>query len=552
MKSLLSTLIIFNSFLCFSQTNNKQKSFATTTIDKPKLVVGIVLDQMRWDYLQRFAPLFKTNGGFKRMMNNGFSCNNTMLPYTPTVTACGHTCIYTGSVPNIHGITGNDWFDNQLQKNVYCTQDDSVVGIGNVVGKVGKMSPKNMLVTTITDELRLATNFKSKVIGIAAKDRGAILPAGHSANAAYWYNKETGSFISSSFYIQELPTWVNKINDKKMVDSFYNLGWKTSLPNETYLQYCSNDNEEYEYKVFGKDAVAFPYKLDKYIAKDYNKILTTPYGNTLTIEMAKAALINEKMGKGNATDFLAISFSSPDYIGHSFGPNSWELLDCYVRLDEELGEFFDVLDKEIGVNNYTVFLTADHAVAHVPGFLKQHKLPNGLFDDKAAIKEMNSTLKELFATDSLIVAMHNYQVSLNNAKIELAHLDKEKITNFIIDYLKKNNAVANAFLYKNLMQMPMNKTVKEMLANGYNEQRCGEIQFILKPGYIDGWNTGTTHGLWNPYDAHIPLLWYGWGIKKGSTNKENYMTDIAATLAALLKIQMPSGCVGKVIEEAIK
>ncbi|MCX6209416.1 MAG: alkaline phosphatase family protein [Bacteroidetes bacterium] len=548
MKLFITSLFVLSSLISFAQKNKKENA----PLQKPKLVVGIVLDQMRWDYLQRFNSLFKSNGGFKRMINNGFSCDNTMLPYTPSVTACGHTCIYTGSVPNIHGITGNDWYDNAQNKNVYCTEDTTVNGVGDVSGKAGKQSPKNMLVTSICDELRLATNFKSKVIGIAAKDRGAILPAGHSANAAYWYNKETGSFISSTHYMSALPTWINDINNRKLVDSFYKLGWQTSLPKETYLQYCTSDEKPYENKAFGKEQVTFPYTLNQFINKDYNKILTTPYGNSLTIEMAKAALLNEQLGKNTATDFLAISFSSTDYIGHSYGPNSWELLDCYVRLDEELGKFFELLDAQLGANNYTVFLTADHAVAHIPAFLQEHKLPNGLFDEKNVLKELNIKLKESFSVDSLAIEMENYQVSFNLKKMVANNVDATKVYAVAIEYLKTNNAVANAFCLKDLMLQPMNNTVKQMLANGYYEQRCGQIQFILRPGYIDGWNTGTTHGLWNPYDAHIPLLWYGWGVKKGNTHRETYMTDIAATVAALLKIQMPSGCVGKVIEEVIK
>ena len=523
-----------------------------TTSAKPKLVVGIVIDQMRWDYLQRFQPLFKPNGGFNRMMNNGFNCNNTMLPYTPTVTACGHTCIYTGSVPNIHGIVGNNWWDKNLNKEAYCTEDKTIVGVGNTKENAGKMSPKNMLVTTIGDELRLATNFKSKVIGIAIKDRGAILPAGHSANAAYWYDKKTGSFISSSYYMKNLPAYINTFNERKLVDSFYRLGWNISLPKETYLQYCTDDAKVYEYKAFGKNATGFPYNnLTQYIDSDYNKIISTPYGNTLTVDMAKAILQNENMGKNDATDFLAISFSSPDYIGHSFGPNSWELLDCYIKLDEELGRLFNLLDSQVGAGNYVSFLTADHAVAHIPAFMQEHHLPAGLFDDEAIAKEMNKELKNIFGINKTIVATHNYQITLNHPAIDSAKADKENITQWIIQYLKKNDAIANVFELQELMETPMNKTLKEMLANGYYEGRSGDIQFILKPGYIDGMKTGTTHGLWNPYDAHIPLLWYGWGIKKGSSFKEVYMTDIAATLAALLKIQMPNGCVGKVIESIV-
>lgn len=559
MKKYLCLIVVFISISSSSQnhqsqTTNHPSSNPNTTNNnlKPKLVVGIVIDQMRWDYLYRFQPLFKTNGGFKRMMDQGYSCNNTMIPYTPTVTACGHTCVYTGSVPNIHGIVGNAWYDKLLGRNVYCSEDKSVEGVGSNSGEVGQMSPKNMLTTTICDELRLSTNFQSKVMGIALKDRGAILPAGHSANGAYWYDGKTGNFITSTYYNNSLPDWVTQFNNRKVVDSLYKLNWNTYLSKEVYPTYATEDGKEYEAKPFGKEQLEFPYDLSKFVGKDWSKIATTPYGNTLTVEMAKASIIAEQLGKGKATDFLAISFSSPDYIGHSFGPNSWEMVDGYVRLDDELGKLFDFLDKQIGKGQYTAFLTADHAVAHVPGFMKEHKLPGGTFNEDAAKKEMNKQLKEKFGTDSLIISTYNYQIHLNHPAMNNHSIDREKVTNFIINYLEKQDAVSKVFSLDKLMETPITNTLKQMLANGYYSTRSGDIQIILKPGYIDGGSTGTTHGLWNPYDAHIPLLWYGWGIKHGSTHRETYMTDIAATVAALLNIQMPSGCIGKVIEEVIK
>jgi predicted AlkP superfamily pyrophosphatase or phosphodiesterase len=546
-------LLVATAFISIGlQAQNQKSEIQNQKSSKPKLVVGIVIDQMRWDYLQRFQSLYKTNGGFKRMMGEGYSCDNTFIPYTPTITACGHTCAYTGSVPNIHGIVGNGWYDRLLGRNVYCSEDKSVEGVGSKSGEVGQMSPKNMLTTTICDELRLASNFQSKVIGIAIKDRGAILPAGHSANGAYWYDGKTGNFITSTYYAKELPAWVNAFNNRKIVDSLYKLNWNTALPKETYLQYATEDVKEYEAKPLGKEQLGFPYDLSKFIGKDWSKISSTPHGNTLTAEMAKATVVAEQLGKGKATDFIAISFSSPDYIGHSFGPNSWEMVDDYVRLDEELGKLFDFLDKQIGKGQYTAFLTADHAVAHVPGFMKEHKLPAGTFDDDAAKKEMNKQLKEKFGADTLIVSTSNYQIHLNHPSLTRNSIDKEAVTKWIVDYLEKLDAISKVFPLDKMMQTPMNDKLKQMLSNGYYPTRSGDIQMILKPGYIDGGATGTTHGLWNPYDSHIPLLWYGWGIKHGSSHKEVYMTDIAATVAALLKIQMPNGCVGKVIEEVMK
>ncbi|MES2004233.1 MAG: alkaline phosphatase PafA [Bacteroidota bacterium] len=521
-------------------------------VQRPKLVVGIVIDQMRWDYLYRFNPLFKANGGFKRMMGEGFSCDNTLVPYTPTITACGHTCVYTGSVPAIHGITGNNWWDNQLMKTIYCSEDKTVKGVGGKSEEDGQMSPRNMLVTTVCDELRLATNFKSKVVGVALKDRGSILPAGHSANAAYWYEGKSGNFITSTYYMNDLPEWVNRFNSRKLVDSLYKLNWNLALSKDIYPQYATADVKEYEAKPFGKDALGFPYDLSSFIGKDYSKISSTPYGNTLTVEMAKAAVTAEHLGQGSVTDFLAVSFSSPDYVGHAFGPNSWEQVDDYVRLDEELGRLLSFLDASVGKNQYTVFLTADHAVAHIPGFMKENKLPGGTFDDAGTMREMNTQLKTKFGIEKTIVSMANYQVYLNHPRIDSAKADEAAIKQWIIQYVKKNDAIANAFETANIMTAPINKTMREMMANGYNPRRSGDIQMVLKPGYIEGGNTGTTHGLWYPYDAHIPLLFYGWGIKKGKSSHEVYMTDIAPTVASLLHIQMPSGSVGKVIEEVMK
>jgi predicted AlkP superfamily pyrophosphatase or phosphodiesterase len=550
MKKLMLCLFLGSSFVVIAQ--NKTAVKPTNAANKPKLVVGIVIDQMRWDYLFRFKNIFKANGGFNRLMNEGFNCNNTFIPYTPTVTAAGHTCVYTGSVPGIHGITGNAWYDKDLGRNVYCSEDKSVVGVGGKDEVIGQMSPKNMLTTTITDELRMSSNFASKVIGIALKDRGSILPAGHSANAAYWYDGKSGNFITSTYYMKSLPTWVNNFNDRKLVDSLYKLNWSTSLSKEQYLALATDDQKDYEAKPFGKEQLGFPYDFSKFIGKDFSKISTTPYGNTLTTEMAKAALLAEKLGKRNETDFLAISYSSPDYIGHSFGPNSWEIVDNYARLDVELGNFFDFLDKEVGKGQYTIFLTADHAVAHVAGFMKENKLPAGTIDEEAGVKNVNKKLKEVFGADSLILSNYNYQLTLNKASIKRNEIDREKLVEWIIEHFSKVEGIARVFEVDELMETPLNHTIKERIANGYYPSRSGDIQLIFKPGYMDGKNTGTTQGLWNPYDSHIPLLWYGWGVKKGSSHKEVYMTDIAPTLAALLKIQMPNGCVGKVIDEVLK
>lgn len=535
-----------------AQTKPAATTAAPQAIPRPKLVVGIVIDQMRWDYLYRYYNIYKANGGFKRLMNDGFTCENTFIPYTPTYTAVGHSTVYSGSVPAISGITGNDWYDRLYHKTVYCTDDSTVNTVGSTT-TAGKMSPRNLLVSTVTDELKLATNAQSKVIGVALKDRASILPAGHAADAAYWYDYKTGDFITSSYYADDLPDWVKAFNNRKLVDSFYALNWDLYLPKDVYDKYSTADYSPYEAKPLGKDSSVFPYNLSQFIGKDYGKIASTPWGCNLTLEMAKAAITNEALGKGENTDFLAVSFSSTDYIGHAFGPNSWEQLDDYARLDETLGKLLDYLDASVGKGQYTVFLTADHGVAHTQGFMKEMGLPAGVFADGEVVKEMNVKLKEKYGKDKIVRNIINYQVVLNTELLDSTeYLNKEDITNWVINYLQKHEAVARVFPLADLANVTLNSKQKDMITNGYYPQRCGDIQIILKPGYYDGGLTGTTHGLWNPYDAHIPLLFYGWGIKHGKLNRETYMTDISATVAALLHIQMPNGCIGHVIEEVMK
>lgn len=516
---------------------------------KPKLVVGIVIDQMRWDYLYRFNQLYGSNG-FKRLIGEGFSCDNTLIPYTPTYTAPGHTCIYTGSVPAIHGIVGNSWFDKSSNANVYCTDDSTVSTVGNT-SDAGKMSPENMLATTITDELRLSNNFKSKVIGLALKDRGAILPAGHSANAAYWYDDKGGKWISSTYYMKDVPAWVKDFNAKDMVASYMSKDWNTLLPIAQY-DLSTPDNEPYENAISGETTVTFPHRLSSITTGKYSSFRTTPFANTFTFDFAKQAIENEKLGSNTVPDFLTVSISSTDYIGHSFGPNSIEAEDTYLRLDKDIADFLSYLDQKMGKGNYLIFLTADHGVAHVPGFLAEHKIPGGTVSDKEITKEINQAVEAACGIKNVVQSVQNYQVYLNFNEIEKQGKDKATIVNIVIKTLQLKPSVINVFEINKLMQTVIPEPQKEMMVNGYNPKRSGDIQFTFKPGYFDGGSKGTTHGLWNPYDAHIPLLFFGWNIKPGKTNRETHMTDIAATVAALLQIQMPSGCVGKVITEVTK
>jgi predicted AlkP superfamily pyrophosphatase or phosphodiesterase len=526
---------------------------ASTALPRPKLVVGIVVDQMRWDYLFRYYDRYQTNG-FKRLLNEGYSCDNTQVDYIPTVTAAGHSCVYTGSVPALTGIAGNDFIVQATGKSMYCTQDTSVRTVGST-STAGQMSPRNLYTNTVTDELRLATNFRSKVIGIALKDRGGILPAGHTANAAYWLDDKTGNWITSTYYMNDLPQWVKDVNDQKLAETYLKNDWNPLYPLDTYVQSAPDNSDRYEGKFKGMDAPTLPVKTSGMYKGNLGLIRSTPAGNTLTFDMAVAAINNEQLGANpnNVTDFLAVSLSSTDYIGHQFGINAVEVEDTYLRLDRELATFLTYLDAKIGKGNYTVFLTADHGAAHNPTFLTDHNIPGGVFDEGNAQKDLNKYLVDKFKVDSLVLSLTNYQVNLNYRILNYAQLNEDAIKKECIKFLEKQPAVAFAVDMKKSGDAGIPEELRTRIINGYSVEHSGVVQIILKPGWFGGRSTtGTTHGTWNPYDTHIPLVFMGWGIQKGHLNRETHMTDIAPTVAALLHIQAPNGCIGKPIPEVLK
>ncbi len=544
---------LFLLFTTFATTSFAQKKPATAlsvSVPRPKLMVGLVVDQMRWDYLYRYYDRYQTDG-FKRLLNEGFTCENTQIDYIPTVTAAGHTCIYTGSVPAIHGMAGNDFIIQSTGKSVYCTEDSTVKTVGSS-SKAGEMSPRNLLASTVTDELRLATNFRSKVIGIALKDRGGILPAGHAANAAYWFDDASGNWITSTYYMKNLSAWVTNFNNQKLAEKYLKQDWNTLYPIQTYLQ-SEPDNNKHEGAFSGMTTPTFPVKTSEMMAKGTGVIRNTPYGNSLTLDLAKAAIENEALGKNTVTDFLAVSLSSTDYIGHQFGPNSVEIEDTYLRLDRDLASFFTYLDSKVGKGNYTVFLSADHGAANNPTFLTDHEIPAGLWPGTAILKELNQILENKYKAKKLVLGFGNYQVNLNNPLIKANKLDLNEIKKDCMLFLQQQNGVQNVIDLDNIEEASIPNELRSRITNGYNRERCGAIQIILKPGWYSGYGpTGTTHGTWNPYDAHIPLIFMGWGIQHGHLNRETHMTDIAATVAALLRIQAPNGCIGQPIEEVLR
>lgn len=510
------------------------------TSSHPKLVVGIVVDQMRWDYLYRFRDRYSPDG-FNRLVAEGFSCDNTLIPYIPTYTAPGHTCIYTGSVPSLHGIIGNNWYDRTLRKSIYCTYDSTASTVGSSSDE-GKQSPHNLWASTITDQLRLSSNFRSKVIAIALKERASVLPGGHTANAAYWLDNASGNWITSSYYMRELPLWVQSFNKQRLPDVYLKEDWMSLYATSTYIQ-----SSPYN----GKGTLL--HNTHDITRNKYDSLRYTPSGNTLTIQFAKAAIENENLGAGKDIDFLALSFSSTDYIGHLYGPNSIEIEDTYLRLDKDLGEFLKYLDSKIGQGNYLLFLTADHGAAHVPNFSGHHNLPSGKTTDANFKTLLNAAILQQLNISNAVAVVINSQVYLDYDSLRQQNGNATLVSNFIIRELLKDPAISKAFDLHDVNNATLPAEVKSRIVNGYNQKLSGDVGFILKPEWMARSEAfGTTHGTWYNYDAHIPLFWFGWQVKQGRSNREVYMTDIAPTVATMLHIQMPDASVGKVIEEALK
>ncbi len=473
--------------------------------ERPKLVVGIVVDQMRWDYLSRYYYKFG-EGGFRRLIDGGYSFDNCLIDYLPTVTAIGHTSAYTGTSPAFHGICGNNfWIDG---RKTYCCGDDSVDPVGSDNRKDGCMSPKNLLATTIGDQLRLHTDFRSKVVGVSYKDRAAILPAGHSANAAYWLDRKNRQFITSTYYMKELPQWAKDYNK----------------------QLAKNK----EFKEVGNDVGLYP--------------LT----GHITTDMAIAALEGEQLGMGDETDMLCVSYSQTDVIGHKWGTRGEHTDEAYLELDKDLSRLFAALDARVGRGNYLAFLTADHGAAHNNQFMQDHGMHAGKWlsaDVKSGLETYVS--QKLGSTRNVLLGIADYRFYFDHAGIAAQGLDLQRVKEVAIEYLRSCPNIYFVVDFEKAAYAPVPAFLRERMLRGYNFHRSGDIIVVCEPGYYEfgSWSSpvGTTHGEWNPYDAHIPLLFYGWKVPHGANPAEVHITDIAPTVCSLLHIQQPNACIGSAL-----
>lgn len=502
------------------------------------LIVGLVIDQMRYDYIYRYWSKFG-NDGFKRLVSEGFVFSNTNYNYVPTYTAPGHACIYTGTTPSVNGMISNEWYDRATRKSQYCVNDTTVMPLGTT-SISGKMSPRNLLSTTVTDELRLATNMQSKVIGIALKDRGAILPAGQSANAAYWHDPYSNNWVTSTYYMSSLPQWVLDFNKRKLVDSLLSYKWTTLLPINQYTESTPDDNA-YEGLFSGEEKPVFPHDLPALKAKESELIRSTPFGNTFTKEFAIAAIQGENLGKGKATDFLALSFSSTDYVGHMYGTNAIELEDTYLRLDKDIAELLKFLDTWTG-NNYLLFMTADHGAVNNPIFSRDYHIPGGKFESGMLSDSLKKYIAGIYGTDTLIMNASSHNIYLNRSYIESKKINLQQVQETCAAFVTNLKGVSAAMTATELARGINRTGIYSLMQNGYNVQRSADVMIQLQAGWIDWYSkTGTTHGTAYSYDTHVPLIFFGKRIKAGSSVDPVSVCDIAPTISQLLNIEFPSG-----------
>ena len=510
----------------------------------PKLVVGIVVDQMRTDYIYRYWDNFG-EGGFKRLIGEGAFLRNAHYNYMPTVTGPGHASIYTGTTPSRHGIVGNDMYDRATRKTYYCVGDTAMKSVGTTTTN-GKKSPHLLLASTLADELELRFDRRAKTIGIALKDRSAILPIGRTGDAAYWFSG--GDFISTSWYMKELPAWVTAFNGKKLADHYMSGTWDLVLPRERYHEVLPDDNP-YEIPLKSGMRPSLPVNLDSLrLAGVGAEVLPyTPGGNSITTDMALAAITGELMGADAITDLLAISYSSPDLLGHRVGPRAVELEDMYIRLDREIKRLLEALDARVGAGEYTIFLTADHGAVDVPAYLKDLKGSAGYVDMGTIANHLNGLFMAevsggTFAVDTIM----DGQVFLRRSGQVLA----QRVASTMLRF----DMIADA-MEAGASPSPWGADLRTLMANGCMPQRSGDVLFALRPNLFEKetWSDGhgTTHGSGWTYDTHVPVIFFGRGVERGEVLKRTEITDIAPTLCAIVGMALPNAASGVVVHQVL-
>jgi predicted AlkP superfamily pyrophosphatase or phosphodiesterase len=545
----LLVFVLFSSSLAASAQQRRPAVRPATASTKPKLVLLLVVDQFRGDYLERFGDLFGKDG-FRRLMEGAYF-TNANYDYVPTYTAPGHAAISTGSVPAQNGIVGNTWFDRETGKTRVMVSDLQAHLLTNKGASkdTGAASPRVLIGTTIGDQLRMATNFQSKVIAISQKDRAAVLPGGQRPNGAFWFVAPEGGFVSSDYYFKELPAWVRDFNAKNSVDKYFGKTWDRVLPEASYAR-AQAQNLPLQKTALG---TGFPYTItggdSKPGANYYSIFDLTPFATEHLEDFAKTAIEAEHLGEDNVTDLLSVSFSTPDLVGHYYGPDSKELLDTYIRLDRTIADLLNFIDRKVGLANTIIAVTGDHGVSPIPEYSQSLGFDAVRIPVNSLMTAVKKALNDKYGEANWIQSFVNDQLyidpkliadrKINPAEIERVAGEAAMTVPGIVNYYTRTQIVEG--------RMPATPIARRVL-NGFNRQRSGDVWLITRPFsfFVEG-NLATTHGSPYNYDTHVPIIFYGKGIQAGRYDMECSPSDIAPTLASILGIEMPSNRVGHIL-----
>jgi len=538
--------------------------------DKPKLILQITVDQLRGDLPTRYYDRLG-EGGLRYLLDKGVVYNNAHHAHANTETIVGHVTLATGAHPSEHGMIGNIWFDRSTGVTTYNIEDSNHklltegadVDASTEIDPTQKAassdgrSPASILTTTFSDELSSLTAGKAKVFGISVKDRGAVSMAGHSGKA-FWFSKSTNEFVTSSYYYEKYPKWVTEWNAKKLPEQYSGKSWELMHPEDTYL-FGDRDDQAWEFDLAGYGRT-FPHQFNTPDNKYYSTYLTvSPAGDELTLEFAKAAIEAERIGDDDITDFLGVSFSATDYIGHFFGPSSLESEDNILRLDRTLANLFAFIDEKIGLDNTLVVLSADHGAPEAPGYLQSLGIPTGYvspdtWDKQPAIDSIKSKFgikgKLIEGYDHPYLYLSNEVIS--NSKIDLLALETT-IADELVRFPGVSTAVSSTALARGVVA---DNYLTRAMTNNYHPKRSGNVYVVFDPGWfindLDGISVAVTHGSPWPYDTFVPVIFAGHKLKPRTVSRRVHTVDVALTLANIVGAKPPSGASGNVLLEVVE
>lgn len=523
--------------------------------DKPKLVIGIIVEQLRYDQLERIRDILPENG-FRRLVSEGTYFRNVLLDYISTQAAPGYATISSGTAPSKHGITSDRWFHPFNDQMIFCVQDPSVNPVGGSF-ETGLFSPANLLSSTFADELHMVTCGASKVYGIGIKEMGAILTAGHAADGAFWYDDRTGTWMSSTYYTDKLPTWLMDMNAMLLPGQYLNQVWQPLMDPSKYTG-CQPDSSSFERGFNGQ--TWFPYDLKTMstqgklinVKRDYSVLRQTPFADDFTTDLALRLIDNEQLGQDDITDYLAITYSATDYIGHRFGPSSVEASDALVRLDRNVSRLLEKIDKSLGKKNVLVYFVSTHGVSEIPAVLEKSNIPSGYFRVNQSLQLLRSYLNAVYGQGDWVKGLFENQIFLNRALIESANISLEDIQKKVARFMVQFAGIASAVPSSAFEMSDFVSGLLLKMNNNYSPQRSGDVMIALNPGWVEKTDDVTGHSSPYEYDSHVPLIWYGWTASRASVTRSVSTRDIAVTLSVLCRIPLPNAATGEPLHELFR